>query len=165
MGDWLTVHVDGVPAPQGSKNAYRRGQRIVLVESSEKVGPWRDAVALAVRGAVARLPEAERERRIEPHVPLAVAAVFSMPPPKRLVRRYPTTKPDIDKLLRSTFDGITAGGGWRDDSQAVVVSAGMVYGPPFGAYLSITELSDDHVTVLAERAGARLNTRYKGEKE
>ncbi|WP_312778521.1 hypothetical protein [Corynebacterium variabile] len=40
-----TFHVPGVPAPQGSKNAYRRGNKVLLVESSKKVKPWRAAVA------------------------------------------------------------------------------------------------------------------------
>lgn len=40
-----TFHVPGVPTPQGSKNAYRRGNKVLLVESSKKVKPWRAAVA------------------------------------------------------------------------------------------------------------------------
>ena len=51
----LVVDVVGTPAPQGSKS-YKghRGGRPVLVESSAAVGPWRDAVAWAVRSAMAR---------------------------------------------------------------------------------------------------------------
>ena len=41
----------GVPAPQGSKRHVGRG---VLVESSNALGPWRDAVAWAARDAALR---------------------------------------------------------------------------------------------------------------
>ena len=49
-----TFHVAGFPAPQGSKNAYRRGNKVVLVESSKKVKPWRAAVAQAATIAYLR---------------------------------------------------------------------------------------------------------------
>ena len=49
-----TFHVPSVPAPQGSKNAYRRGSKVVLMESSKKVKPWRAAVAHAATIAYLR---------------------------------------------------------------------------------------------------------------
>jgi Holliday junction resolvase RusA-like endonuclease len=36
-------------------------------------------------------------------------------------------RPDLDKLLRSTLDGLTDAGVWRDDSQVVSISAAKVY--------------------------------------
>lgn len=44
----MRLDVLGTPAPQGSKRAYVRSGRAVLVESSAKVRPWRDAVKVAV---------------------------------------------------------------------------------------------------------------------
>ena len=37
--------VPGVPAPQGSKLAVTRGRKVVLIEMSKRVKPWRQAVA------------------------------------------------------------------------------------------------------------------------
>lgn len=44
------VWVPGVPAPQGSKRYVGRGKggRGIMLESSKRVGPWRERVALAV---------------------------------------------------------------------------------------------------------------------
>ncbi|MGP5083022.1 hypothetical protein ACTXJ8_14785 [Corynebacterium variabile] len=55
-----TFHVPGVPAPQGSKNAYRRGNKVVLVESSKMVKPWRAAVAQAATIAYLRTEPIDR---------------------------------------------------------------------------------------------------------
>ena len=117
--------VPGVPAPQGSKRAYVRGGRAVLVESSAAVKPWRAAVAWAAKAQGARFDAA---------VPLAVTADFFLTRPKshygtgRNANRlrdaapaYPVGKPDGDKLLRSTLDGLTDGGVYRDDAQVVQV--------------------------------------------
>ena len=74
---WLVqFDVVGVPAPQGSKRHVGRG---ILVESSKKVGPWRDAVAWAGREAMAGG---------DPHDgPLHLLATFRMPMPSS--RRRP----------------------------------------------------------------------------
>jgi Holliday junction resolvase RusA-like endonuclease len=32
---------------------------------------------------------------------------------------YPDKRPDLDKLVRATFDGLTNGGAYRDDAQVV----------------------------------------------
>ena len=47
--------------------------------------------------------------------------------------------PDLDKLLRSTFDAITTAGVWRDDAQVVVVSASKSYADTFppGALITL----------------------------
>lgn len=44
----IKFFVEGIPAPQGSKKAFKRGKKIVLVEMSEKLPVWRDAVARVV---------------------------------------------------------------------------------------------------------------------
>ena len=37
----IQVFVPGIPQPQGSKNAYVRGNRAVLVEANKKLPAWR----------------------------------------------------------------------------------------------------------------------------
>ena len=128
----IEIVVHGTPAPQGSKKGYVRGGRAVLVESSAKVKPWREAVKQSA--LLADYNYAENVGAI------GVAVVFYMPRPKshygtganaHMLRdrapRLPIGKPDLDKLLRSTLDALTDAGIWRDDSQVVVIKASKVY--------------------------------------
>ena len=124
--------VHGTPAPQGSKRAFRNQHtgRIAMVESSSKVKPWRQAVKFA-------WAELGREGVSFP-APAAVHAyvAFYLPRPqghfgtgknagviKDSAPRHPAGKPDIDKLLRSTLDGIGEAGAWTDDAQVVTAIA------------------------------------------
>lgn len=106
-----TFIVEGVPAPQGSKKAFVRGGRAVLVEASAKVKPWRDAVAV----------QAKRHFPTPLDGPVYVAVQFVMPRPKAWGRKRmdPMVQtPDADKLLRAVNDALT-GIAYRDDSQIV----------------------------------------------
>lgn len=118
----LTVH--GVPAPQGSKTArpiYRgKGETrqftggVALVESSKKVGPWRDAVAAAATVMTRRLSLAW-----EPlDGPLIADMVFTLPKGTTLPRwkAWHDRKPDLSKLARSTEDALTKIV-WADDAR------------------------------------------------
>ncbi|MCK7676413.1 RusA family crossover junction endodeoxyribonuclease [Corynebacterium sp. CCM 9187] len=104
--------VPGIPAPQGSKRHVGNGR---MIESSRKVGPWRDAVALAARAAVCTPIDG----------PVRVRMAFRLPRTKAM-RHKPAPpmvqKPDLDKLVRSTLDALT-GIAFHDDSQVTEVSA------------------------------------------
>jgi crossover junction endodeoxyribonuclease RusA len=121
------IEVRGIPAPQGSKRHVGGGR---MIEVSKAVGPWRDAV----RWETARAVEAPFAG------PLMVRVTFYLPRPQGhygtgrntgMVRAsapaYPDGKPDLDKLLRSTLDGLTEGGAWKDDAQVVTVRASKRY--------------------------------------
>jgi len=115
----IEITVLGIPGPQGSKRHVGNGR---MVESSKKVKPWRDSVAWAAREAVA----------IHGMIvgPVAAYMVFTLPKPKsapKTKRTYPDRTPDIDKLLRSTFDGLTTGGIWEDDARVIDIGAMKVY--------------------------------------
>jgi Holliday junction resolvase RusA-like endonuclease len=107
----------GVPAPQGSKTKMPNGG---MVEGSSTTGrakhkAWRDAVKATA------LDIAESE----PYdCPLQVMISFRMPMPKsrpavaRKVGKWPhAVKPDIDKLVRCTLDGLADGKLIVDDSR------------------------------------------------
>ena len=53
----LTIKVYGIPGPQGSKKfcGVSKSGRGIMVESSAKVKPWREAVKWAAREAMAGL--------------------------------------------------------------------------------------------------------------
>lgn len=129
----LTVY--GEPAPQGSKRHVGGGQ---MIESSKKVAPWRQDVVAAAR----RLLDTSGGPPIAG--PVHVRIVFTLPAPKSLPKRrasLPCRKPDLDKLVRSTFDGLKTGGVWVDDAQAVSVYAVKSYpASTLGAHLEALQL-------------------------
>jgi len=140
----LTLRVLGTPAPQGSKRHVGKG---ILVESSKAVGPWREAiVSAAIREDIAGTAL---------DGPLSLSATFWLPRPaghsgkRGLLPSAPTRphrKPDLDKLLRSTMDGIVQAGLIADDARIVQINAAKHYadwmGTPPGALIVLTELEE-----------------------
>ena len=129
----LTFRVDGLPAPQGSKRHVGNG---VMVESSKRVKPWRAAVEVAARRAATGW-------WVQLDGAASVGLTFYLSRPKShygtgrnvgVLRAsapaYPATQPDIDKLIRSTFDALTTAGVWSDDSQAVDLFVAKRYADP-----------------------------------
>jgi Holliday junction resolvase RusA-like endonuclease len=124
--------VHGTPAPQGSKKpiTLRSGQ-VVLVESSDKVKPWRAAVETAALKAFRR-----------PFTgPVAVTLNFYLRRPPSIPARitHPGKYPDLDKLCRSTLDGLKTGGAYIDDGQVVSMPCSKEFGEP-GCLISVREL-------------------------
>ena len=60
---------------------------------------------------------------------------------KKSARLYPTVKPDLTKLFRSTEDAIT-GVVWVDDAQVVIQNLKKKYGKRQGAYVVINTISE-----------------------
>lgn len=109
----LDFFVEGTPVPQGSKNAYVRGGRAVLVDANARLKPWRALVREAAEEAIA---DAGWEMLDEPcHVYLE----FIMPRPQRPRWSKPAVKPDLDKLTRAVFDALTDARVWKEDSRVV----------------------------------------------
>lgn len=118
----VSFTVIGDPAPQGSKRAFNVGKfepgkdrKSVMVESSKRVKPWRDAVHAAAFDAKGGQPPMDG--------PLALTLIFWLPMPTTLSKRKaamgPFRKPDLSKLLRSTEDAITTAGLVADDARFV----------------------------------------------
>lgn len=110
----MTITVHGVPAPQGSKRHVGRG---VMVESSKKVKPWRQSVMWAAIESGEKFPA---------QVSMEVTFFFQHPKTGKR-RKFHTTRPDLDKLIRSTCDALTESGVYRDDSMVVSVLARKQY--------------------------------------
>lgn len=124
----LEVVVYGLPGPQGSKSPKGRDTkgRVLMVESSKKVKPWRSAVEWA---AVAARQQAGLPMLDEP---LLSEMVFSFTRPaghfgtgrnagvlKPSAPERPAGTPDLSKLARSTEDALTTAGIYRDDARIV----------------------------------------------
>lgn len=106
--------VTGQPIPQGSMKKANHGG---LIASNDKLlRPWRKKIVASVRSQVpGTFPIFER------HAPVIVTAVFTVSAPqnaRKTIPNYPAKKPDLDKLLRALFDGISDSGLWVDDGQA-----------------------------------------------
>lgn len=132
-------YVPGDPIAQGSKNAYRRGDRIVLVESAKRLPAWRYKVTSAAKEA--NLTKLDTEA-------VKVTLLFCLSQPKSSTRRYPTTKPDLDKLTRAVLDALT-GVAYKDDSQVCQLDVQKVYTHgEAGVYITVTGVHNDKVTKL-----------------
>ena len=125
----ISFMVDGIPAPKGSYRPITQKSRISgkpvtrLIPMSRKEKPWRQAVVRAVSPYIRSVG-----RQII--APVEVTMIFFLPRPKTVSRETPTVKPDLDKLLRSTFDGLTDSGIIKDDSQITRVEAAKNYAAP-----------------------------------
>jgi Holliday junction resolvase RusA-like endonuclease len=145
LGDVVAFVVDGAPAPQGSKTIERTAAGAAHVrESSRKVGPWRDAVALRAREAMAGRPP------LTGPLELDVAFLFARPRSHYRTGRhagqlkpsapvYCDKRPDLDKLLRAIGDAIT-GIVAVDDAAIVELRARKAYGSP-AAHIAVRTLS------------------------
>lgn len=144
----LAVQVHGTPAPQGSKTAIVRNGRARLIEGGSTSGrvkhrAWRDAVTLAAKLA------AVSAGLDEPLTgPLLFVAEFRFDRPKSVPRAmtWKPTRPDLDKLLRSTLDSLTDARVIEDDARVVTVVASKIYVEPdewTGADMRVVRVSDD----------------------
>lgn len=164
MTDLLTITVQGTPAPQGSKSAraiYRgRGEqrqftgKVAMHESSKKVEPWRQAVKAAALDAASLIPD---WTPLDELVEISVIFYFDRPAYHFGTGRnahllkpgapdFVGVYPDLDKLLRSTLDGLgskTGAGVIRNDSQVV----------------RFTEVDKRYVTPGHRQAGAVITIR------
>jgi Holliday junction resolvase RusA-like endonuclease len=122
----IAFTVRGIPAPQGSKRHVGGG---VLVESSNKVAPWRQDVRRAAADAMnGHLPF---------DGPLEVLVTFTLAKPRTVKREMPHVRPDLDKLVRSTLDALGSAGVYGDDSQVVSLVTLKVYGIIPGASIIV----------------------------
>lgn len=109
----MTFTVYGTPGTQGSHKLIR-GR---IVHDSASTMPWREAVAQAVMLAH---PFGGRPDPILCRGPVRVSIMFVLRRSKSAKNgSYPATRPDIDKLTRSTLDALTQMGVFADDGRVV----------------------------------------------
>lgn len=115
--NYISFYVNGIPAPQGSKKHVGKG---IMVEVSKKLKPWRNAVSAAAVVA--------NKNHVKFDGPLRIDVTFYMPRPQsRKKDKYHSVMPDIDKLLRSTFDALTKSELITDDARFSSVHAEKKY--------------------------------------
>lgn len=125
MSGVLGFWVAGAPVTQGSKRAFARGGRAVLVEDrADVLVPWRAAVHRGARAAV----EAQGWEMVPLRRPVSVGLVFCLPRPRSSLVGAPCTvrSGDVDKLARAVLDALT-GVVFADDAQVVGLSVSKIW--------------------------------------
>jgi crossover junction endodeoxyribonuclease RusA len=119
----VVIRVVGTPAPQGSHRAFvnRRTGRAVVTDDSPATRPWRTDVRAAAMEAM--------ERPMTGPIMLRLLFLFVRPKAHRgkggllpSAPRHKVTRPDLDKVQRSTLDALT-GIAYLDDAQVVAIFA------------------------------------------
>jgi crossover junction endodeoxyribonuclease RusA len=150
----IELRIRGLPAPQGSKRHVGRG---IMVESSKRVAPWRQDV---------KLDSLDQYKGQPIDGPVAIEIIFWLPRPQghyRTGKYAGQLKPnapshstscaqgDIDKLVRSTLDGLSVKAGGciiRDDSLVVMLRVEKRYvtnSEGCGAYIRVIESQYDSI--------------------
>lgn len=151
----ITFFVAGVPVPKGSAKAFmRKGMRfpVVVQDNADKQKPWASSIGYMA------MQNIRTERAF--YGPTEIVLAFYMPRPKghygtgrnagtlkHDAPLWPTTKPDLDKLIRCVKDALTKIA-WNDDSQVASVRAFKMYAShdqPVGCKISIGPLSAPEV--------------------
>ncbi len=122
------------PQPQGSTRAFyvKRLGRSVITSDNAKVKSYRQEVALAARAIPNRPAMIARPRPVALHLKFFLRRPNSLP--KKIIEH--TKRPDVDKLLRATFDSL-AGIVYEDDSQVNRVIVEKNYGLPERVEVSV----------------------------
>lgn len=120
----LTVHVPGVPVPQGSMKSLGPGR---LVHSNpQALLPWRASVIAHLRQEMVKAGEWPIDG------PVKCCVTFYLPRPKSAPksRVWPDKKPDLDKLGRAVGDALEQAGVLHSDAQIVQWGKTKQYGTP-----------------------------------
>lgn len=126
----------GIPQPQGSKSVHMLGGKPVMRDAnSHRLHAWRREVAGAA--GVAWLGEPLREP-----VRVSLRFVFPRPAGAPRSRRWPSVRPDLDKLVRAVLDALT-GVVLADDALVVSLQAHKVYlGTGPGVAIAVRAMDD-----------------------
>lgn len=121
----------GVAQPKGSARAFvpKGWKRAIVTSTNPKNKGWQQVVAEAANLAITEVTE-----KFEPFLgPVQLTTRFFLPRPKSIKEKTVphTTKPDLDKLVRSVKDALT-GVAWGDDKQVTIIAAEKHYAEPRG---------------------------------
>lgn len=126
----LTVHVVGVPVPQGSMKAISVGGRARLfADNAPALKAWRKQLVVAAQAAM-------RSSSWTPMAmgPVCVDMTFWVSRPPSVRRVWPCVRPDLDKHVRAVLDALSGqrshgAGVFADDGQVCKLTAVKRYTP------------------------------------
>ena len=124
----ITIYIPGQPQSKGSKKGFFRGGRVIIVDQNKKHKAYEESIKNALNKKISEV----HLGRVD------VDIFFYMKRGKTVKRKYPITRPDIDKMVRCVLDALT-GIVYKDDSQVVSLSAMKTYAAKEpGTYLEVT---------------------------
>ena len=130
----IQAFIPGTPQPQGSKAAFLRGKKVVMIDSNKNLPAWRKLVTQKLEEANASCQPLTGA--------ISLDVMFFMPKPKSNRDLFPIRKPDIDKLIRAINDSATDAGCIEDDARVVETVAYKVWASddlPVGALVTYSE--------------------------
>ena len=136
------LFVPGEPRPQGSKKAFSRGARIVLVEANKQLPAWRE-----------HLRKSFAQKMLELDSPfvtaVSISITFWLPRPKSVKRDYATGTYDLDKLTRAIFDSLESAKVLTNDNLVVDLSARKTYADNHeaGVLVTVTPFDNEMITL------------------
>lgn len=144
----IKFSVPGVPAPGGSKRAFKSAAtgKIVVLDDAKNNAGWRSRVSVFARQAMGTDAPLDG--------PLAMTLIFVVPRPKEhygtgknasrikpwAETARPIRKPDVTKLTRAAEDAMT-GIVWKDDAQVVMQQAEKRYGENAGMFVLVERVT------------------------
>lgn len=128
---FVRIDVRGVPRPQGSMQPIQsKATGRVFMQYPKTVHAWRAQVQQTVTDAAVDPFEGPVELRLGFDMPRPIGH-YGTGKNVNTIRKgaplFPTTMPDLDKLVRAIGDACTAAGLWHDDSQVVSLRAAKRY--------------------------------------
>lgn len=136
--DTVRFVVPGNPVGKGRPRAAKRGKNIVLY-TPEKTASYESTVALAASQAMAGRPLITGPAEVLMTMVVSVPKSWSKRKQADALagQTMPTTKPDMDNVLKAIFDAIN-GIVWNDDVQVVGLRARKVYGATPGVHVTVS---------------------------
>ena len=119
----MHIIVYGEPVAKGSMKGFNAGGRVILTNDNVKTKDWQTLVAWTAGQKCGEVTGG----------PVSLLINFYLPKGKTVKREYPSTKPDIDKLLRCVLDALT-GIVYVDDSQVIDVQVAKRYADGEGGF-------------------------------
>lgn len=126
----LDVFIPGIPKGQPRPRAFVAGGK-ARVYNPSTAESWKSEIASRIQCYLSDTPITD---------PLRVELTFLMPRPKSHYRtgkyagelkdnapEYHTKTPDLDNMLKSFLDALTAVGFWKDDDQVAVCCMSKIY--------------------------------------
>ena len=142
----VSIRVTGDAKTQGSKKAFVRGGKAIMLESAKGLPAWREAIryeaVLAMKG---------RPPMVSPCT--VMVTVYRQRPKSHYqadgdlradAPRHPAGRNsgDLDKLVRAIADALTDAGAWADDCQMVALTAQKRWSSPGVAPYALIEVVD-----------------------
>lgn len=127
----LDIRVPGAPAAQGSLSPFiSRSTGRVITPQKPKVKAYRDRITMHAVEYMAQ----HHQKIVDTAVSVQIFVTLARPKchsgkhgVKASAPACPTTRPDLDKIVRAVLDALTSAV-WYDDSQVVTLMASKDYG-------------------------------------